>query len=217
MALQNSGGATPLREAQDTFEYRTASARAQHFSKLSGFVARDIDTISDFCVGKDLLLISRCPDYNANRYVDEVRSGDFRMKPSHIKKKTGAYGVLFWGGRGYVSDYDLMCVHKLNRSTGKYEALQMSWDGRRTMTAVEEDIIGRLNRRLVFKIQHGCNDNFAVRWADGSNPMPKVKNIGDEFLVFRHNDISFVGSKFALKTKFYDRFGLSGWHPVYGW
>jgi len=217
MASFDKAGSALLTQAKQLPENRLASPRAQALSGYTGFVAQDIDAISAFCAQRELLIIFRCPDFNANCYVAEVKEGSHQMKPSHIKKKTGEHGLLFFGGRAYVSDYDLMCVHRLNRKTGSYEAVPLTWDGKSTKTAAEEEIIGTLNRRLIFKLQHGCNDNYVVESADGRSAFPKNPNIGDEFLVFRGQDVDFVMGKSKLRSHFYILHGLSGWHQAYGY
>ena len=217
MASFDKTGAALLTEARHLPENRFASARAQALSVYTGFVARDIDTISAFCAQRELLIIFRCPDFNANSYVAEVKNGSFRMKPCHIKKKTGEHGLLYFGGRAYISDYDLMCVHRLNRRTGAYEAVPLTWDGKSNKTTAEEEIIGTLNRRLIFKLQHGCNDNYVIKSPDGDPTFPKNPDIGDEFLVFRGQDVDFVMGKSKLRSQFYVRHGLSGWHQAYGY
>lgn len=216
MAEFDRTGAALLRLAGALPENRFASPRAQELARYTGFVAQDIDTISAFCVQHDLLIVSRCPDFNANSYVEQVKAGSHQMKPARLKRKTGAHGVLFWGGRGYVSDYDLMCVHRLDRRSGSYVAVPLSWDGKSAMSADEQAIIGRLNQRLVYALQHGCNDNYVVHAPDGSATLPKNIDIGDEFLVFRGQDIRFVMDRSALRAQVYVRFGLSGWHAAYG-
>lgn len=217
MAIFDKTGAALLTHAKHLPENRLASARAQALSGYTGFVAQDIDAVSAFCLQRDLLIIFRCPDFNANSYVAEVKDGSHKMKPSHIKKKTGEHGLLFFGGRAYVSDYDLMCVHRLDRKTGSYEAVPLTWDGKSNKTAAEEEIIGALNRRLIFKLQHGCNDSYVVKSADGSAMLPKNPNIGDEFLAFRGQEVDFVMGKSQLRSQFYIRYGLSGWHQAYGY
>jgi hypothetical protein len=217
MANFDKEGAVLLTQAKQLPANRVASARAQTLSGYTGFVAQDIDAISRFCVQRELLIIFRCPDFNANSYVAEVKDGSYRMKPSHIIKKTGEHGLLFFGGRAYVSDYDFMCVHRLNRKTGSYEAVPLTWNGKSNKTAAEEEIIGTLNRRLIFKLQHGCNANYVVTSADGRSSRPKNPNIGDEFLAFRGLDVDFVMGKSALRSQYYMRYGLSGWHQAYGY
>lgn len=217
MAFFDKVGAGLRLRAQDIPENRFASPRAQGLAAYTGFVGRDIDVISAFCAQKDLLVIFRCPDFNANSYVKEVKDGSYRMKPSHIKKKTGDHGSLDFGGRVYVSDYDLMCVHRLDRKTGAYVAIPMTWNGGPNKTAAEQEIIGALNPRLIFKLQHGCNDNFVAKSADGLSTRPKNPNIGDEFLAFRSQDIAFVMGKSNLRSQFYERYRLSGWHKAYGY
>lgn len=217
MASLDKVGDSLRRSAQALPENRFASPRAQELATYTGFVGQDIDTVSAFCAHKDLLMIFRCPDFNANSYVKEVKDRRYRMKPSHIKKKTGDHGVLHWGGKAYVSDYDLMCVHRLDRRSGRYEAVPLTWDGKSNKSGAEEEIIGALNRRLIFKLQHGCNDNYVVRSGDGKPILPKNPNIGDEFLVFRHQEVSFVMGKSTLRTQVYGRFGLTGWHQAYGY
>lgn len=217
MAEFDQTGAGLLVQAQQLPENRFASPRAQAFAQYTGFVAQDIDAISAFCAQKDLLIVFRCPDFNANSYVKEVKDGRFLVKPSHVKQKTGDHGVLVLGGRAYVSDYDLMCVHRLERKTSTYEAIPLSWNGKSNKTAAEEEIIGALNRRLIFKLQHGCNDNYVTHAADGSGTSPKNRNIGDEFLVFRSQSIEFVMGKSALRSHVYARYRLSGWHQAYGY
>lgn len=210
-------GDSLLKHAAHLPENRFASPRAQALSRYTGFVAQDIDVISTLSAQRELLIIFRCPDFNANSYVSEVKGGSHRMKPSHIKKKTGEHGVLFYGGRAYVSDYDLMCVHRLNRRTGAYEAVTLAWDGKSNKSAAEEEIIGTLNRQLVFKLQHGCNDCYVVKSADGKSSIPKNLGIGNEFLVFRGQEITFVMGKSDLRSNFYGRYNLEGWHPAYGY
>jgi hypothetical protein len=217
MASLDEDGAELFKQARSLPENRFASTRAQALSIYTGFVAQDIDAISALCVHRELLIIFRCPDFNANSYVAEVKDGSYWMKPCYIKQKTGEHGVLFFGGRAYVSDYDLLCVHRLNRETGAYEAVQLAWDGKSHKTAAEEEIIGTLNRRLIFKLQHGCNDNHVFKSADGRPSLPRNKNIGDEFLAFRGQAIDFVMGKSTLRSQFYGRYGLSGWHQAYGY
>ncbi|MBV9834239.1 MAG: hypothetical protein JO055_07540 [Alphaproteobacteria bacterium] len=146
---------------------------------LSGMYAPDIEQLMHFA-SSGLLLIFRCPSEYSYAYAKSIQAGTARPKPAGVYQKSNEYGLL---GK-YVSDYDLMCIWRLSSEAGTAAVpLHTDWDGKRALDPHNpaEAVIGALNRKLLFRIQHGANDS----WRDGLG-RPKYRNIGDDFVVFIH-------------------------------
>ena len=162
-------------EDQREQEWRQASVPEQDilFSRRSGIDARDIGTLRGFSARR-LIIIVRNPKVTA-------RAWHGLLPPKNIatKAKTGSSGVVITSDqRMFVSDYDLMSVWR--SAAGPPEKLFISAAngasrGKWSQEAVA--LVVELNRRLVSKIQHGCQDDYQSASNPGVNP-------GDHFSAF---------------------------------
>lgn len=168
------------------------------FSRLSGIDGRDVRTFREVVVRYGLLIIIRCP-----KTASRAWHGVLPLKPWAVKQKTGSWGVAVdEKGRLWVSDYDLMSVWR--KSGQAFQKLFMSaaggaasgpWNAQAQQLAVE------LNRQLISKIQHGCQDDFV------SPKNPGVKPI-DHFAAFWLGKADHLASP-ALCAQYYRRAGLA--------
>ena len=166
------------------------------FSRLSGIDAADVQTFRESSL-EGLLFVVRCPKVAARAW-----HGVLPPKNAATKAKTGSSGVVVTdAGRLMVSDYDLMCVWR--RAGAGYEKVFMSAAdgaprGRWSPEAVKVAVA--LNRRLVSRIQHGCQDDFH------SPRNPGVKR-DDHFAAFRAGTAQHLPDPDAC-ARFYREHGL---------
>jgi len=145
-------------------------------------------------------IVVRCPKPEAY-----ALQGVFPPKRGHIAKKTGTSGTvvtnklrrapggspLFRDGKPivdaeiHVSDYDLMGIWK--RDAGTWRRIRVAAPGGAKRGPYGEEarmVLQRLNKRLVSRIQHGCQDD----WENPCNPGVKTGEIpgqtADRFAAF---------------------------------
>jgi hypothetical protein len=198
-----------LLKAGNIRENSHASKEAARLAQFSGLIGRDIDVFKLFTASRDLLIIARMPDPYANAYVEELVNEVMKPKPGDVKGKVGPAATLKIGGKTYVSDIDLMCAHKFDRGHQRYIPLVFDWDGKRKMTVEEDDCFSALNRMLISKLQHGCNDNFLK---DGR---PASTDIGTDFISINRGRVQIILGVKNLRAH-YDLLGLENWHAEYG-
>lgn len=189
---------------QDLLEYkREEEWRGQgvpegdiEFSRFSGMDAGDIRVLREFTT-RGLLIVVRCPKVTARPH-----HGIFGPKRWATKEKTGSSGLAVTKTRIYVSDYDLMSVWQ--RGLKGFEKIFISAEegaahGRWTPEA--RRLIRELNRHLVSRIQHGCQDDF------DSPKNPGVK-AGDHFAAFQAGSAEHLTDMFECE-RYYRKFGLA--------
>ena len=166
------------------------------FSRSCGMDARDVRVFREVSA-RDLIIVVRCPKVAARPW-----HGVLPPKPMAAKEKSGSSGVLVKEGRGaYVSDYDLMGVWR--GTPGSFSRIVMSAPGgapRGKWTPEATELARLLNKRLVSRIQHGCQDDF------DSADNPGVKK-GDHFAAFKLG-ISTHLVDIAACAKYYAENGL---------
>jgi hypothetical protein len=136
-------------------------------SRATGFDACDVFQLRLLSHELPVLLVFRCPKLAARGL-----HGIAPAKTARLKQKTGESGGLFdEHGRLYVSDYDLMCVYRLDPA-GRGKPAKLMASGidparpRSPLSREASDLFRRINRRLVTKLQHGAQDD----WASPYNP-----------------------------------------------
>jgi hypothetical protein len=170
----------------DLARAKAAEARAAgadgldlRLSELSGMDARDIMFLRRFTREKGLLIVIRCPKPSARAF-----HGTLPAKTFATKAKTNETGTVYGhGGTLMVSDYDLMSVW---RATGTgFQKIFISalppGAARGPFSAEATALVREMNRHLVTKLQHGCQDDFL------SPQNPGVK-MADHFLAIRQGD-----------------------------
>ncbi len=171
-------------------------------SRQCGIDARDVQTLRDYAGERELLIIVRCPKTTARAW-----HGIFPGKNIATKEKTGDSGVVVKSGRHgtriMVSDYDLMSVWKREGKGYEKVAITALKPGapRGKWSPVAVDLIRGLNRVLVTRIQHGCQDD----WRSASNPGVKP---GDHFAAFEREQYFYLPNPAACGA-FYRSRGLS--------
>jgi hypothetical protein len=154
----------------------------QHFIELSrrnGMDAADIRAIAEFTRFPPMIIVVRCPKVTARSLHRVLR----RPKPLVVKTKSDSDGVarvkaMFTQGDGthtsrdleYTSDYDLMSVW-YSEDPRHPTRLYISptdkpvpatrgepWRGKFSPEAAE--FVRSMNRVLVARIQHGCQDDM---------------------------------------------------------
>ncbi|WDF71663.1 hypothetical protein [Novosphingobium sp. KACC 22771] len=173
----------------DAWQNTHCSELARRFVLLTGMVGRDIDSFIDVSGRNACIIISRCPNFIAFAHVQSVNLGLIKPKPADVKAKTHPMlGIGAAAGGLVVSDYDLQCI--AGASTDK--------------------IIGELNRRLHYQIQHGTNDDYALK-----APLAATLNVWltDRWMAFRSGVPELLDSRADLKI-YYDKYGLN-WPLAY--
>jgi hypothetical protein len=137
------------------------------FSRLSAIDARDVRTFRDFTLKNRLLIVVRCPKLTARPW-----HGLLAPKPMVTKQKTGSSGVAVTPeGSMYVSDYDLMSLwRRSERGLQKVVVTSTTADLRGPFSKEAKAIISDLNKQLVSRIQHGCQDDCPAMANPGVKP-----------------------------------------------
>ncbi len=172
-----------LRDLARNKEYEARAAGADgmdiRLSRDSGFDARDIMNLRAFTRDHDLLIVSRCPKVSARAF-----HGTLNAKTWATKAKTNATGTVYnASGQLMVSDYDLMSIWRFT-GTGfqKIFASALQYGASRGPWSTEaRELVKAMNKFLITKIQHGCQDDFL------SENNPGVK-MADHFIAFRIGD-----------------------------
>lgn len=136
-------------------------------AQWSGMDAIDLETLQDFCRTERKLLIFRAPGGNGR----DVRGLglEIRPKPAWMKQKTHGSWIVD-GGRFYTSDWDLLSAWQ--RSGAGYSRYELAADTRQTT-----EFLKRINRQLLFPLQHGANDDYL-----DEQGRPKNTAIGSKFI-----------------------------------
>jgi len=171
-------------------------------SRATGFDACDVLQLRLLTHEIPVLLVFRCPKLAARGL-----HGIAPAKTARVKEKTGeSGGVVDKHGRIYVSDYDLMCVYRLDTAGwGRPTKLMASGidpsKPRSPLSREASDLFRRINRRLVTKLQHGAQDD----WASPANP--GIDLIGSRFAAVQLGQFLPLGDGNQTKV-FYASIGL---------
>lgn len=147
--------------------------------------------------GRGLLLIVRCPKATARAW-----HGLIPAKPISVKAKSGSAGVVVTAeGNMFVSDYDLMGIWR-HSGAGWCKIVVSAADGasRGPYSPEGTMVLRELNRSLVSRIKHGCQDDFC----SPSNPGVKLS---DHFAAFYDGMGEYLFNPAVCKM-FYERKGL---------
>lgn len=165
-------------------------------SRRCGIDAMDVRVFREFS-GNGFLFVVRCPKITARAW-----HGLVPPKPISVKEKTGSSGVAVpEPGNMHVSDYDLMSIWR-HGGSGWRKVVVSAANGaaRGPYSAEGTAILKELNRNLVSRIQHGCQDDFC------SPANPGVK-MSDHFAAFCNGNAEYFPNAVLCKA-FYDRKGL---------
>jgi hypothetical protein len=127
------------------------------FSALCGMEPSDVAVLRGASQTGGLIVVVRCPKVTARPW-----HGLIPPKPMSLKQKTGTSGVAVTpAGKLFVSDYDLMCVWK-RKGTGLRKVFVSSVIGSKKVGFNTEarTLLQGLNKELVSRLQHGCQDDF---------------------------------------------------------
>jgi hypothetical protein len=186
-------------ELQRETEALQAGAPEQdiEFSRHCGIDPIDVQAFREIS-GRGVMIIVRCPKITARAW-----HGLIPPKPISVKDKSGSSGVVVTSkGDMYVSDYDLMSTWR-HGAAGWCKVVISAADGasRGPYSAEGTAILKELNRRLVSRVKHGCQDDFC------SPHNPGVK-LGDHFAAFYDGIGEYLVSPSVCKM-FYERQGLA--------
>jgi len=196
-------------------------------SRENGMDAKDAASLSEFAKQERYLLVIRCPKANAHalhrvinrpkpvnvktksladgvaRDVREVRRvvvrEDGRSREVTVRRETE-----------YTSDYDLMCIYKVGNQDKLHKVVvapkdkpppddpSTPWRGAFTIEA--RDLMRKLNRLLVVKLRHGCQDDMHSKFNPGLSAR-------DRFAVFQLGEYHFFRSREGMK-EYYRRMGI---------
>jgi hypothetical protein len=158
--------------------------------------ARDVLTFREFTT-RGMLIVVRCPKVTARAH-----HGIFKPRRWATKQKTGSSGLAVTKTVILVSDYDLMSVWQSGLKG--FEKLFISAEGgapHGRWTPQARRLIRELNKHLVSRIQHGCQDDF------DSPKNPGVK-AGDHFAAFQSGSAEHLADMFECE-RYYTKFGLA--------
>ena len=184
------------------------------FSASTGMDARDVRYLR-LLSQKRWLIIVRCPKRTARPW-----HGILPPKTMAVKQKSGSSGTVVmrqiaWNDshtsftvvkndpRIFVSDYDLMSVWRIG-TDGRWRKVFMSaangapkgkWTHEAHETAIE------MNRGLVSKIQHGCQDDYH------STSNPGVDQAKDHFAAFADGVATYLADV-GTCAEFYRKQGI---------
>jgi hypothetical protein len=187
-------------EAKREDEWRRAGVLESDiaFSRLSAIDARDVRTFREFSLRNLLLFVVRCPKLTARPW-----HGLLDPKPMTTKQKTGSSGVAVTPeGKMFVSDYDLMSLWQ--RGEGGFQKVIVTSTTpslRGPLPKEARAIISELNKHLVSRIQHGCQDDCPAAYNPGVKPT-------DHFAAFTCG-VSEHLSNFKECAFFYAKYGLT--------
>ncbi len=166
------------------------------FSGVSGMDASDVLAFREF-TRKGLLIVVRCPKVTARAH-----HGVFRPKRWATKEKTGSSGLAVTKTKIFVSDYDLMSVWQSGLKG--FEKVFISAEGgapHGRWTPQARRLIRELNKHLVSRIQHGCQDDY------DSPKNPGVK-AGNHFAAFQEGAAEHLPDMFECE-RYYTKLGLA--------
>lgn len=168
-------------------------------AQWSGMDAIDLETLQDFCRAERKLLIFRAPGGNGR----DVRGLglEIRPKPAWMKQKTHGSWIVD-GGRFYTSDWDLLSAWQRN-GTG-YSRYELAADTHQTT-----EFLKRINRQLLFPLQHGANDDYL-----DEQGRPKNTAIGSKFIAIDETGRIDRCETQAVMKAYYGTRGLMPW--LYG-
>lgn len=157
------------------------------FSRLCGIDPRDVRVFKEF-TKRGYLIVVRCPKLTALG-----KHGLFPAKPafwSGDDTKSDDNGLAFKKGKIRVSDYDLMSVWKVKgKDFEKIFVSAINGQKRGPFSKVAKDLVVALNKNLLSKIQHGCQDDY-------NSPSNRGVNEWDNYVAFKHGVSHFLsGSK----------------------
>lgn len=178
-------------------------------SRNTGFHPLDIKVFRQFTLEYHYLFVIRCPKLDARAFI-----GILPAKPMEVKEKTNAVGIVgksdrkFSNGSGekwYVSDYDLMSVHKIAANGEVLEKVFFSGGDPKNpnspLTARAEIIKRNLNLRLKNKIQHGAQDDYNSKFNRG------VRMNEDRYIAAMLGELRPLGDGHSTRV-FYQQYNL---------
>jgi hypothetical protein len=147
-------------------------------SEVSGMDARDIMFLRRFTSEHGLLIVFRCPKPSARAFHGTLPAKSFATK-AKSNAETGT--VTGAGGRLMVSDYDMMGVWRHDGTGFRKIPVSALVPGaaRGPWGDLARELVRAMNRHLVSKLQHGCQDDFL-----NVHDNPGVKR-ADHFLAVR--------------------------------
>ena len=150
--------------------------------------ARDIRAMRDYS-RRGFIIIVRCPNPAARGW-----HGLLPAKNAATSEKSGTWGVVVDNkNRMMVSDYDLMSVWRITTSGGDKIFISAAGGKKRGAYLPQaQSFLLEMNRLLVTKFQHGCQDDFKNAANRGVKP-------GDRFAAFAYGQAAYLPSTLRLK------------------
>lgn len=156
-------------------------------ARKAGMLPADVAAIRAFTAGQPgYCIVTRCPKAAAYAWQGLLpakigavskKTGDSGTVSQHKLRRDGSGNPLFRHGEPvidaaiYVSDYDLMGVWQKWRGAWQRIRITAQNGGKRGAYGAEaSEFLRRINRSLVTKIQHGCQDDWASSDNRGVKP-----------------------------------------------
>ena len=177
-------------EAQRELEWRQHGVPESDilFSRNSGMDGRDIRAMRDYSQ-RGYIIVVRCPNPAARGW-----HGLLPAKNAATSANSGTWGVAMdKRGRMMVSDYDLMSVWRITTSGAEKIFISAAGGQKRGAYSPQaQSFLLEMNRLLVTKFQHGCQDDFRNAANRGVKP-------GDRFAAFAYGQATFLPNPIGLK------------------
>ncbi|CAL92893.1 hypothetical protein [Azoarcus olearius] len=168
-------------------------------AQWSGMDAIDLETLQEFCRAERKLLIFRAPG-GLGRQVRGL-GVEILPKPAAMKQKTHGRWIV-QDGRLYTSDWDLLSAWQ--RTGNGYSRFELGADSRQTA-----EFLKRINRQLLFPLQHGANDDYLDEAGNARN-----RAIGERFIAIDETGGIDRCETQVLMKAYYATRGLAPW--LYG-
>jgi hypothetical protein len=133
-------------------------------ARATGFDPHDVLQLRLVTHEVPYLLVFRCPKLTARWLYGIAPAKSWRVSKDGFKSGPSG-GVVNGSGRVWASDYDLMCVYRIDPAGVARPAKLMASgvdhaNPRSHLSREASALFRRINRRLIAKLQHGAQDDW---------------------------------------------------------
>lgn len=182
---------------------RDASGNDVAISRCTGIDPNDVRWLRRFTLYGGLLVIIRCPPVSALSWHGKLPPKSYGASKDKAKSNERTGIAVDSKGRFYVSDYDLMSIHRAT-GDGKFAALPATGVNPEKASKMSDEatlLLRAVNMGMISRFQHGCQDD----WDNANNRGVKAD---DRFAVFNCGRPYYIPNPNELEA-FYRRHGVN--------